>query len=72
MGHGQRLVRHGQYLRQKKEVRYYQRCVWLQNGDLKRETDSLILAAQNQIIRKNIVKAKIDKGQRDSIECVEK
>ena len=38
---------HGQYLRQTK-VRRGQSWIWLQNGDLKRETESLIVAAQNQ------------------------
>ena len=56
---------HGQYLRQTKEVRSEQSWVWLQNGDLKRETESLIVAAQNQSIRTNLVKAKIDKSQKD-------
>ena len=37
----------------------------LQNGDLKRETESLIVTAQNQSIRTNLVKAKIDKSQGD-------
>ena len=41
-------VLHGQYLRQTKEVRSDQCWAWLQNGDLKRETESLIVAAQNQ------------------------
>ena len=41
--------------------------VWLQNGDLKRETESLIVAAQNQSIRTNLVKAKIDKNQKDTL-----
>ena len=38
------------------------------------ETESFIVAAQNQSIRTNLVKAKIDKSQGDSlcIECVEK
>ena len=40
-------VLHGQYLRQTKEVRSDQCWAWLQNGDLKRETESLIVAAQN-------------------------
>ena len=35
---------HGQYLRQTKEVRSEQSWVWFQNGDLKRETESLIVA----------------------------
>ena len=34
---------------------------------MKRETGSLIVAAQNQSIRTNIVKAKIDKSQGDSL-----
>ena len=46
-------ILHGQYLRQTKEVRRDQCWAWLQNGDLKRETESLIVAAQNQSIRTN-------------------
>ena len=34
---------------------------------MKKETESLIAAAQNQSIRTNLVKAKIDKSQRDSL-----
>ena len=60
-------VLHGQYLRQAKEVRSDQCWAYLQNGDLKRETESLIVTAQNQSIRTNLVKAKIDKSQRDSL-----
>ena len=44
----------GQYLRQTKEVRVEQSWVWLQNEDLKRETESLIVATQNQSIRTNL------------------
>ena len=58
---------HGQYLRQNKEVRSEQSWVWFQNGDLKRETESLIVAAQNQSIRTNFVKAKIDRSQKDRL-----
>ena len=60
-------VLHSQYLRQTKEVRSDQCCAWLQNGDLKRETESLIVAGQNQNIRTNLIKAKIGKRQGDSI-----
>ena len=60
-------VLHGQYLRQTKEVRSDQCWAWLQNGDLKRGTESLIVAAQNQSIRTNLVKAKIYKSRRDSL-----
>ena len=60
-------VLHGQYLRQTKKVRSDQCWAWLQNGDLKRETRSLIVAAQNQSIRTNLVKAKMNKSQGDSL-----
>ena len=55
-------VLHGQYLRQTEKVRSDQCWAWLQNGYLKRETESLIVAAQNQGIRTNVAK----------VECVEK
>ena len=54
-------------MRQTKEVRSDQCWAWLQNRDLKRETESLIVAAQNQSKRTNLVKAKIDKTQGDSL-----
>ena len=60
-------VLHGQYLRQTKEVISDQCWAWLQNGDLKMEIENLIVAAQNQSIRTNLVKAKIDKSQGDSL-----
>ena len=50
-----------------KEIRRNQCCTWFQNEHLKRETKSLIVAAQNQSIRTNLVKEKIDKDQGDSI-----
>ena len=60
-------VLHGQYFRETKKVRNDQFWSWLQNGYLKRERESLIVAAQNQSIRANLVKAKIGKIQRDSL-----
>ena len=60
-------VLHGQYSRRTKEVRSGQCWAWLRNGDLKRETESLIVAAQNQSIRTNLLKSKIDKSQGDSL-----
>ena len=53
-------VIHSQYLRQTKEVRNYQCWAWLQNRDLKREAESLIVA--DQIIT-NLSKAETDKSQ---------
>ena len=64
--HWDEKVLKGQYLRQTKEIRSDQCWAWLQNGDLKRETERLIVAAQNQqSIRTNLVKTKIDKSQGD-------
>ena len=34
---------------------------WLIKGNLKRETESLLIAAQNNAIRTNHIKARIDK-----------
>ena len=34
---------------------------------MKRETENLIIAAQNQSTRRNLVKAKIDKSQKDTL-----
>ena len=59
------LAFRGRLKRQTKEVRRDQCWAWLQNGGLKRETESLIVAAQNQSVRTNLVQAKIDKSQED-------
>ena len=54
-------------MRHTKEERSHQCWAWLQNGDLKRETESLIVAAQNRSIRINLDKAKIGESQGDSL-----
>ena len=40
--------------------------IWLRKGNLKRETEFLPIAAQNNVIRTNHIKAKIDKTQQNS------
>ena len=40
--------------------------MWLAS-DLERETESFIVTAQNQSIRANLVKAKVEKSQGDSL-----
>ena len=40
--------------------------MWLRIGNLKRETESLLIAAQNNAIRTNHIKARIDKTQQNS------
>ena len=54
---------HNQFVRQTKEVENQDRWQWLQNGTIKRETKSLIFAAQEQAIRTNAIKGKIDKSE---------
>ena len=39
---------------------------WLRNGNFKRETESLLMAAQNSAIRTNHIKSRIDKTQQNS------
>ena len=64
-------VIHGQYLRQTEEVRSDQCWAWFQNGDVKRETESLIVAAQSQSIRTNLLKTRLTKAREILyVECV--
>ena len=39
---------------------------WLRKGNFKRETESLLIAAQNNAVRTNHIKARIDKTQQNS------
>ena len=57
---------HGQSLRQMEEVTDNDQWFWLIEGGLKRETETLIMAAQEQGLIANLVKAKTDKTQDDS------
>jgi len=53
-----------EFINQTEEIRGNNRWLWLKEGTIKRETESsLIGAAQEQAIRTNAIKAKIDKSQ---------
>ena len=56
---------YGQSARQSEDQRKDETWTWLKEEKLKRETESLIIAAQDQAIRTNYVKATIDRSQDD-------
>ena len=63
----ERKMLHGQFLRETDyEEAGKERWLWLRSTGIKRETESLITAAQEQAIRTNVIKAKIDKTQEES------
>ena len=41
--------------------------IMLKKGQLKKETERLIMAAQTQSLRTNVIKTKFDKSQTDSV-----
>ena len=52
---------HGEFVQQTSDVAGEESWRWLRNGFLKKETEGLILAAQEQALRTNSVKHSIDK-----------
>ena len=48
------------------EVAGEEKWLWLRDGGIKLEPESLIMAGQEQAIRTNTIKAKIDKIQAES------
>ena len=56
---------HRQYDRQTEEVRGTDSWTCLKEENVKRETESLIMAAQEQALRTKQIKAKIDKTKKE-------
>ena len=52
---------HGQFIRQTKELASNETWQWLQRGELKKETEGMIMAAQDQALRTRYIQRAIDK-----------
>jgi len=52
---------HGQFLGQAEEIRNDATWDWRRKGDLKKETEGMITAAQDQALGTNAIKAKVEK-----------
>ena len=60
---------HGRFLRCTEEVASSKTWEWLRRGELKKETEGLITAAQDQSLRTNVMKARIEKSHVSCAEC---
>ena len=58
--------KNGNFKRQTSKILHEKSWTWLRKENLKRETKSLQMTAQNNAIRTNYVKATIDKTQQNS------
>ena len=57
---------YGRFKRLMNNISHQKTWIWLRKGNLKRETESLLIAAQDNAIRTNHIKARIDKTQQSS------
>ena len=57
---------HARFKRLKNNISHGKTWTWLRKGNFKRETESLLMAAQNSAIRTNHIKARVDKTQQNS------
>ena len=54
---------YGQFKRLINNISDQKTWTWLRKGNFKRETESFLIAAQNNAVRNNHIKARIDKAQ---------
>ena len=57
---------YGHFKRLVNNISHQKTWTWLRKGSLKRETESLLIAAQDNAIRTNHIKARIDKTKQNS------
>ena len=57
---------YGRFKRRINNVSHNKTLTWLRKGNFKRETESLLIAAQDSAIRTNHIRARIDKTQQNS------
>ena len=57
---------YGRFKRLINNISHTKTWTWLRNGNFKRETESILIAAQNNAIRTNYIKRRIDKTQQNS------
>ena len=57
---------YGRFKRRMNNISHDKTWTWLRKENFKRETESLLIAAQNNAIRTNHIKARIDKTQQNS------
>ena len=57
---------YGRFKRLINTISHQKTWIWVRKGNFKRETESLLIAAQNNAIRINHIKARIDKTQQNS------
>ena len=57
---------YGRFKRLINNISYQKTWTWQRKGNLKRETESLLIAAQDNAIRTNHIKVRIDKTQQNS------
>ncbi len=57
---------YGRFKRLINNISHDKTWTWLRKGNFKRETESLLIATQNNIERTNLIKARIDKTKQNN------